>query len=261
MARTYNKKRNTYFLFEALVNGFASKQIDSPGAGEEEFVSLSRKFFENGNPLQQDRELYETILRIKGSGLSHEETLHVLRECKSKRLRFSEKDLFDAQSGVLTGLYESFGEDALSFEIDDYKLLANVKHYFDSEDPIESVKLERLICEEVETRSDAGPEILSEPPAGEAIPVEEDEQKALVGLYESNNPGFSLYLNDEIRRIRPILREASICPECTSCDLEMKGKVVQVLHLLEEFKTRPVVRADVKFFVKVQSLAKELEAS
>jgi len=145
----------------------------------------------------------------------------------------------------------------LSFEVDSYKLLANTKQYFDSDDLIESVRFERLLCEEIESEPES--EILSEPPVGEAVPVESDEQKTLVGLYEAKNPGFALFLHDEIRRIRPILREASICPECTSCDLEMKGKVVQVLHMLEDFKTRPVERSDVKFFVKVQALAKELE--
>jgi hypothetical protein len=257
MAKTYNKKRNTYFLFEALVNGFASKQISSPGTGEEEFVALSRRFFEPESQLKIERELYETVLNLRGSGLIHEEILHVLRECKARRGKVHGKTLFEEQTSVLNGLYESFGEDALSFEVDSYKLLANTKQYFDSDDLIESVRFERLLCEEIESEPES--EILSEPPVGEAVPVESDEQKTLVGLYEAKNPGFALFLHDEIRRIRPILREASICPECTSCDLEMKGKVVQVLHMLEDFKTRPVERSDVKFFVKVQALAKELE--
>lgn len=255
MAKTYNKKRNTYFLFEALVNGFASKQIESPGVGEEEFVALSRRFFDAESPLMQEKELYETIMNLRGSGLSHEETLYIVRECKYRKEQIPQDALFDEQSTVLTGLYESFGEDALSFEVDDYKLLANIKQYFDSSDLLESVRLERLICEEAEKE----PEILTEPPAGEAIPTDQDNQKVLVDLYESKNPGFMLFLNDEIRRIRPILREASICPECTSCDLEMKGKVVQVLHMLEDFKARPVSLTDVKFFAKVQALAGELE--
>lgn len=254
MAKPYNKKRNTYFLFEALVNGFAAIQLDALGKNEDEFAEMSKKFFDD-SVLGKDRTLYENILNLRGSGLSKEDAVYVVRTSKAQHDSLSEKDLFSQQSEVLTGLYESFGAGALSFEVDDYKLLANIKQYFDCKDLVESVRLEKAIFEDIDL---AAAEIIAEE---HRLLLDEKplpEQEALVGLFESSNPGFRLFLNDEIRRIKPILREASICPECTECDLEMKGKAVQVLHMLEEFKTRPATRDDVRFFSKVQALAKEL---
>ncbi len=255
MARAYNKKRNTYFLFESLVNGFAAKQFDSPGACESEFVELCGAFFKEDTALGKDRKLYEEILAVRGLGLSRENLEYVLRESKRRRDNIDANVLFDEQSCALNKIVENFGDGALGYEVDNYRLIANIKQYFEAEHFGEMLKFEGLICEELEQQ-----EVLHEEPESEAVPeVETDEQKTLVGLYESSNPGFSLFLNDEIRRIKPILKEASICPACDACDLEMKGKTVQILHMLEEFKKRPASKDDVRFMVKVQALAKELE--
>lgn len=254
MAKAYNKKRNTYFLFESTVNGFAAKQFESPGAGEKEFAELCRMFFDEGTALGQDKKLYEGILAVRGLGLKKEDLEYVLRESKRRRDSLKADVLFNEQSSVLSKIVETFGEGSLGFEVADYRLIANIKQYFEADNFGEMLKFEKLICEELEQT-----EVLHEEPESEAIPeVETDEQKTLVGLYESSNPGFSLFLNDEIRRLKPILKEASICPECDVCDLEMKGKTVQILHMLEDFKKRPVKRDDIKFMVKVQALAKEL---
>lgn len=259
MGRTYNKKRNTYFLYEASISSYVSGMSDGNVGVETEFVDIIKEFFSPDKILGNEKKLFDEILSLAEAEFTPDEQRFVLRECKSKWAALNKRDIFTEQSRLLEKMYSAFGKESVNNEIENYKLIANIKNYFDSDKIVESFGLEKDILAGVLEIKKNG----EEKEAGddeEAIETEGmlDEQKALVALYRSRNPGFGLFLNDQLKKIKPVLKEASICPKCTECDLEMRGKVVQILHMTEEFKNRAFESKDLDFMLDVQRLAYEL---
>jgi hypothetical protein len=77
--------------------------------------------------------------------------------------------------------------------------------------------------------------------------------------FTDNAAGLKAFLNEEIGRLREVL-EAGLVSDEVKEDGEMVEKTNKVLEILEEFKQHKISRDSLSQILKIQDLAKELEA-
>ena len=85
-----------------------------------------------------------------------------------------------------------------------------------------------------------------------------DEQKTLIHKYtlsfSDGGFGFVSYMNEEIGRIKSIIKESN------SNEAELDEKLKAVLELIDSFRNQPINEQIIKKVLKLQSLVKELES-
>ena len=90
------------------------------------------------------------------------------------------------------------------------------------------------------------------------------EQKDLVSRYiasfHDNNIGLKIYLNEEMERLKNILKESKDEKEIKE-DTEMSTKVDRVLDILESFREKTIDTGLVEDVLKIQQLAHEINAA
>ena len=77
--------------------------------------------------------------------------------------------------------------------------------------------------------------------------------------FTDNAAGLKAFLNEEIGRLREVL-EAGLVSDEVKEDGEMVEKTNKVLEILDEFKQHKISRDSLSQILKIQDLAKEIEA-
>ena len=81
----YNKKRNTAFLYEALVTEISKSVIEENIERRDAIVELIKEFFDADKPLAKELQLYSALYET--SGLPHKLAEKLLNETKVNKNR------------------------------------------------------------------------------------------------------------------------------------------------------------------------------
>jgi hypothetical protein len=253
----YNKKRNTYFLYDVLVKGYV-RSLSEGDVRAEGSLNLIKEFYNIKTVLGKEKKLYEQVLSIRNFELSDSEKISVLRKCKDEYNTLDKRVIFESQTKVLTRVAYLFGKSVLNEHVDDNVLYANIYQYLNCDNYAESIGLEKKILEQagfVQENTAENKSKITE----QLIPQYLQEQKDFVALYVSNNPGFQLYMYEQIKLAKEVLLEHSVCSECEVCDVEMKSGIIKIYHKLEELKRRAITEQDFNLILKVQDLVSDLK--
>lgn len=263
MEMKYNKKNNAYFLYEMLIRSYID--VYNKSIPKRELVlKVIYEFFKNSSPLGVEKNLYEQILGLVDRDLTDEEKKYVLRRCRDEygvlqansSTRTLKEGVIKKASAVLSN------HDFLNYKIDNYVLLANIYHYFNTKDFGFALEIEKKILEGLkEEKNKKSPaedtNKLLELKKLEGISATEDVL-VMSALLKEANSGFFLFLYDKIQEYKDILLQHSVCSECEVCDVEMKTGILKCYHRLEEIKNRELREEDLLFLSDVSSLVEEL---
>lgn len=248
----YNKKRNTYFLYDVLIRKYI-KTLNEGNVTSKVALNVTEEYFHKDVILGKERKIFEQVLTIKDYDLTPEERLSVLRQSKELYSRLDKDKIFQEQTRLLNKMSFLFGKNYLNEQIDNYKLFANVYQYLTCESIAESIVLEKKVLADLEKVED---EKVERKVKG-VPPTLLENQKKLVNLYESENPGFYMYLYDQIKEMKEVLLEHSVCSECEVCDVNMKSGIIKIYHKLQELSKRGFEEGDFSLIFKVQELVEE----
>ena len=98
MTNKHNKKRNTAFIYEALVREVVKQSIESKGSKRDLAISLIKKHFNKKSLLYKDLVLYKTISETKG--VDKDFASRLLHEIISRRDDLDKERLFKEQSST-----------------------------------------------------------------------------------------------------------------------------------------------------------------
>jgi hypothetical protein len=267
----HNKKRNTAFLYEALVREIAKSVINKKPQRNDFITSLIKEHFVKGGEMAKELELYRALITTNDLDTYTAEKL--IQETKHAHQRIDKKKLFIEQSRLISKINRNLSRDVFSNFVPNYKNLATISQIFNDE---LSVKNKVLLEKELLNKliSEAG---LSE---GKQKPITNlvyrtfikkfnesystallEEQKMLLQKYvtsfDDNGIQLKLYLNEELGRLKTLV-EKSLNQEEIAEDSEMVGKTKEVLGILESFKSQPFNKEMLAQVLKMQSLAKEI---
>tara|TARA_R110000824_G_scaffold245596_1_gene434639 strand:+ start:501 stop:1301 length:801 start_codon:yes stop_codon:yes gene_type:complete len=263
----HNKKRNTAFIYETLTRELTKAIINKDQLAKQKIGSLLKEFFSKGTVLAQELELYTILLETVNLHPKIAERL--LNESKVAYKALNERDIFSAQSKIISAINKSVSTDVWGNFVPNFKSLASVSAIFNSKADVKKrVLFEQMIIDKMSQPT-------SDLQTQEMQPLDNltynsfirkfndkysgllSEQKDLLNRYVTSfaDDGFELrlYLNEELHRLKGALS----AHQDTSNQVS-DSKIEEVVGYLEGFRKRDFVDTDLNKVLKTQELVREL---
>ena len=266
----HNKKRNTAFVFEALVNEITIAILKEDKDRQKTALSLVKKHFAPGSPLYRHLQCYRSL--YENQDLSKDISEKILKEAKLASRLLDVHGLFVSQSDLIGDVNRELEPKFFNTFIPNYKTLATIDQIFsDKLSPKNSIMLEAQIVENM-TKSPVGSSIsqtIDNVVINSFVTKFNDKynsqlmenQKELLNHYISsfadNGLSLKIFLNDEIGRLKSRMTEALDIVEIKS-DSEMASKANKVFEKLESFKSSTIDDDIVLVVLKTQQLEQEI---
>ena len=270
----HNKKRNTAFLYEALVREMTKAVVSQDKERKNNIVDILKESFSTNKILGKELKLYQAILESTNlDNVTAEKLLYKIREAYSE---LDEQEIYNAQSVVINRINKEIGSDVYNNFVPNYKSIATVSQLFGADSTAVGIKrgviLEQQVLETITSNT-------AKEPKNEMKPIDnivfktftskfnevygEDllsEQKELLNRYIlsfSSDVDMKIYLNDELGRLHTALQEALSAEEVKS-DESMTESTNSVIQMIEQFRNIPVDKNLVEKVLKIQNLVHEI---
>jgi len=269
----HNKKRNTAFIFEALIRELTKAVVAKDDKKKKIIIKLVRENFKGSSVLAKDLDLYKAILETRDLDKHTAEKL--VFEARMKKKVIDERELFEEQTKVINTINRLVSPSVFSNFIPNYRDVATVYQIFDYRTKTKQrVLLEKQIIDVMTSSVESAPTAIkpidsltyktfvkkfNEKYTTELL----SEQKTLlshyIGSFADNSVELKVFLNEEISRLRIILQEAIESREVTS-DTQMIKNTRKVIEILDTCSSRPVDNEMVQEILKIQNLAQEIKS-
>jgi hypothetical protein len=267
----HNKKRNTAFLYEALVRELTKCIVSKDEARKGIVVSLVKEHFARGTALRGELNLYKTIYESEDLDVKLCEKL--LNEVKRSHDLLNKEDIFNEQTALINKINKLLSKDVFSNFVPNYKNLATISQILNPDVSIKHrVLLESSLVEAISAQLPEGREPMApidnlvyktfvskfnEQYDGKLL----EEQRELLSRYIASfhDEGFALkiYLNEEVSRLKTVMTEASNQEDILK-DKVLRENTTKVLKVLNDFRDKEIDPSMIEQVLKVQQLAKEL---
>ena len=271
----HNKKRNTAFLFEALIKEMAKSVVSNDTERQSKIARIVKRHFQKRGVLYKDLQTYKVLIDLREA----EETFarRILAEVRRDRQKIDTAKVFAEQSKLIKKINVELGREVYTNFVPNYKSMATIAQLFsDSLPPREKVLLEDKILEEM-TRAEAKTEAeimehvdsLVYKTFADKFNKEyegklHEEQRKVVSkyIYSVSDNGLSLksYLNEEVSRLKERVKQ-SLSHEDIKNDEQMLDSTKKVLTFLEELKNTKLTDDVIKKIMQVQGLIREIETN
>tara|TARA_R110002110_G_scaffold138503_1_gene324432 strand:- start:556 stop:1383 length:828 start_codon:yes stop_codon:yes gene_type:complete len=266
----HNKKRNTAFVFEALIREATVAIIKESHGTKEKVVSIIKKHFVPGSVLYKDLQNYRSL--YENQSLRRDIAEKIVKEAKLASRSLDAEGLFLSQSELIADVNKELTPAVFNNFVPNYKTLASIAQMFsDKPSPKSTVILENNIIENM-TLSETKQETME--PIDNLIMTSfvkkfnekyKDEllenQKTLLGHYITsfvdNGIQLKTFLNTEIASLKEAL-VSSLEDKLTTDDKELASKTKQVIEKLDTYHTRGVEEGVIFSILKTQALVKEI---
>ncbi len=277
MAKTkHNKKRNTAFLYEALVREMTKAVVSQDKERKNNIVDILKESFSSSKVLGQELKLYQTIIESTDlDSVTAEKLLYKIREAYSE---LDEQEIYDAQSNVIDRINKEIGSEVYNNFVPNYKSIATVSQLFGADSTAVGIKrgviLEQQVLEALTTSTIKESKVEMKPidnivfktftskfneTYGDGLLSEQKELLNRYILSFSSDTDMKIYLNEELGRLHSALNKALSTEEITSDD-DMTESTNSVIKMIEEFRDTPVDKTLVKKVLKIQNLVHEITA-
>lgn len=272
----HNKKRNTGFIYEILSRELTKAIVTTnspPPEGNKKLAvtNIIKKFFNKNSILAEELRLYSILLDSENLPESLAE--RTLQEAKKAYSLLNKEEIFESQSGLISAINKSLGQDTWSNFVPNFKSLASIAAIFNEKTGVKKrVLFEQAIVNDMVTKNprsaDAPLEPLDSIVYNSFIKKFNNkyqellhEQKEILSCYITSfsDDGFLLRvrLNEELARLKSIIEAY---PENKSEPLIVQ-KLDKVYEYLEEFRKREFTDQDLNKILKTQALVQELTSN
>jgi hypothetical protein len=268
----HNKKRNTAFLFEALVKELTKASIASDTDQRVAISKVLKKHFKKSGILFQELDLYRSVNEARDTDRITAE--RILLEAKRMYSTLSNDDIFSAQSALVDDINKEVGDSTYANFVPNYKNLATLSQIFsDGIRMKDRVLLEnKIICNMIKDneRPDQMHHISNltyktfTNKFNESYSEElHEEQKDLLSKYilsfVDNGLELKTYLNEEIGRLKEEVSSSKEAEEINT-DTNMVQNTDKVLEILESFAQEMVDEDQIRKILKIQDLVREVNS-
>ena len=212
----HNKKRNTAFLYEALVKELTKAVVYSDKDKQKVTSSIIKEHFKKNGVLDRELTLYKQVYETSEFPKDAAEKL-ILR-VKDEHEKLNETDIYNEQSRLIAKVNKLLGFQVYDNFVPQYKTLASLSQLFNKRvEPRSKILLEQELVEKVSSKVEKNAE--NAPKAIDNLTFNTfldkfnktyggsliSEQKALLTRYIASNEDdidLKVYLNEEIGRIK-----------------------------------------------------------
>ena len=269
MRLKHNKKRNTAFVYEALVRELTESVVKNNKNKQNKIVSIIKDHFNSGSTLKKELDLYRSIYETRHIEKTTAEK--IVYQVKEKHETLDKKKLFQEQSALINKINRTLSAKIYNNFVPNYKTIASVHSIFQDSLPVKDrVLLEENIVEQMSSSAEAPKDVLQPIDSltyntfvtsfnQEYSSVLSEGQKKLLTTYitsfEDNEVELKVYLNEEIGRIKGQLADVIDNTE----DVTFKEKVEKIYGILEDTKERQIDTQTVELVLQTQQLLEEME--
>ena len=268
----HNKKRNTAFLYEALVKEITKAVMDKDVSKKDALVAMVKEHFAPGTALRKELDLVKALCETKHVDLYTAERL--VSESKKQYDTLDQRQIFQEQSQVIDKINKTAGKQAFNNFVPNYKYLATISQLFSGQTTVKQrVLLERSLIGAMSTKP-GNPNKSKEMPHVDKLVFKTvienfnkkygdellTEQKELLNKYIVSSLGsgveFKVYMNEEIGRLKDevtSLHEQEVFSE----NKDLSDKLSNVKEVLNKLQTKKIDTALIEKVMQVQKLVKE----
>ena len=245
----HNKKRNTAFLYEALIREVTKCILSKDALKKAKIVSIVREHFARGTSLRKELEIFKAVYETD----------------------INKEKVFEEQTALIKKINKSIGSSVFSNFVPNYKSLATICQIFNNINIREKVLLENRLADLMSSKDgnkNLKPidKLVYKTFASKFNEEYSDkllkEQRGLLNeyIYSFSDGGlaFKVYLNEEIGRLREVVNDSLILEEVAE-DEEMVQKTKEVLEIIESFKKEKINTGMIEKVMKIQKLASEIQ--
>ena len=142
----HNKRRNTAFLYEALVRELTKSVVNKDEQKKTAVMAVIKEFFNNETTLKKDLNLYKEIVETRGVNKKAAEK--IIGFVRKERERLNTEQLFEEQTKLINKIHNTLNEEVLSNFVPNYKALASIYQMFSPKTKIKNkVLMENVVVE------------------------------------------------------------------------------------------------------------------
>ena len=266
----HNKRRNTAFLFEAIVKELTKAALKNDHKGKKEATAVLKEFFNKGSILAKELELYKALYETRAT--KEKEAEKILKEVKRVYSGLNHSSVFQAQSELITKVNKNLNSGVFSNFVPNYKAIASIAQLFGDKTSIKNkVLLERQIVnfmtstplkkkEQAKKLNSAELKLFAKHFNNTYESLLKEQKELLskfVDSFKDNGLELKIFLNEEIGRLREKIKNSFESQEIKN-DSEMVEKTKKVLEVIDSFKGQIINGSVLKKVLKIQELANEI---
>lgn len=273
MRLIHNKKRNTAFVYEALIRELTESVVKNNKNKQNKIISIMKDHFSSRSILREELDFYKSIYETKQIEKNLAEK--IVDEAKAGYLSLDRKKVFMEQSNLINKINKTLSNKVFRNFVPNYKSLASVYSIFNEKLlPKDRVLLEDKIINEMSSSSSPLREAEQKPIDNiiynsfvknyneEYSEHLNESQKSLLSKYvasfSDNGLELKVYINEEIYKLKNKLNEFKN-DDIIKEDHVLEEQVNNVLSLFEEYKEKKVDDDLVEVVLKVQDLVHHME--
>ena len=267
----HNKKRNTVFLYEALMKEITSHILSKDDMHRAIVVSVFKEHFRKDSLLRKELDLYNGIL--DSNELSENVAEKIILESKRQYNILDKDELFNEQTKLINKINTRLNSSVFSNFVGNYKSLATIAQIFGDTLPAKDrVILEQMVIGKMCSKTE-------EVKKGDMKPLDDlvyktfikkfndkygtsllKEQKDLLAQYvmsfSDNGTSLKYYLNEELGRIKGALNIAIKMPDVAN-DKIILEMALKVGKKLDAFRVKKFDQSMLSELLKIQEFINE----
>jgi len=272
MKLKHNKKRNTAFLYEALIKELTKSIINKDDKKKASIAEILKGSFSKTSVLGKELQLYKALNETESVDLYTAERL--IAETRTAHAALDKEKIYEDQTKLINIINKKISTGVFGNFVPSYKNLATISQIFgDDLSPKERVLLERSLISAMSNKK-------TSPKSKNMVPIDNlvynkviegfndkygssllEEQKELLKNYiisfSDNGLSLKVFLNEEIGRLKQKTLEVKEAQE-VAADPQMLKKANMIFERLESFKKGAIIDKDmIEFILKTQELVAE----
>jgi len=265
----HNKKRNTAFVFEALIKEITIAILKENSERRDAAIAIVKEHFSPDTILFRHLQCYRSL--YENQNLSQETSEKILKEAKLASRLLDKEGLFKSQTELIKDVNKELTPKFFNNFVPNYKTLATIDQIFsDKLSPSACVMLEGqltdMMCQESDPTENAPVDDVVVSSFVNRFNTKYDtelleNQKTLLNNYISafsdNALSLKMFLVQEITRLRARKQDMCNSPEILK-DADMLQKTEQVFEKLEAYQSSPITDDMILAILRTQQLEQEI---
>ena len=270
MKAKHNKKRNTAFLFEALVRELTKSIVNSDQTRAQKVKKIIKEHFGHGGVLFKELDCFNSLSQTSGLDINTAEKL--MFHAKRKHSELNSQEVFKEQSKLIKKINTDLSPAVFNNFVPNYRSFATISQIFNDRTALKKkVLMEKQIIKGLTSITEETSKEALKPVDSlvlktfasnynnkyqSLLPEQRDILNRFVNLNEDNKHDFSLYLLSTLKGIEKSITESLDMEEIKE-DKVMLRNTQRVLEKVENFNVAKFNDQTILSVLKLQSLVKE----
>lgn len=264
----HNKKRNTAFLYEALVRELTKSVVEQDTSRSRKVKRILTEHFRGGMTLFSELGCFNAL--SDKSDLDRYTAEKMVFRAKKEYDDLDQQDIFKEQSAVIKKINSNLGKEVFNNFVPDYKSFATLDQIFGNKLPVKSrVILEQQIVETLTSPQEEEPEFQPvdalvvrtfterfNSTYGELLSEQKELLTRFITSFNENEMDFKVFAGNELKRIQESVKSSLELQEVKE-DKEMVENTKKVLRQISKMSVTDLNEQQILKILKLQKLVRE----